>query len=232
MSESKPPIYWISDYLTPDDILNHAVHKVILHKHTQFQEMWIVDCGTYGKGLILDGIWQSSTGDDFLYHESLVQPACVNHGDPKRGLVLGGGEGATIRELLKWKNMERVVMVDLDREVVEACKEHFPEMHQGAFFVVLELTGPHRVSDPGHEGFCSGRRAFLRLGRLSRLMWAHGWPEGGDGCTWRKCRGGDGALHQRGRLTKRQHPIIVLAWSRLCWLQNSLRRLVSQWDGF
>ncbi|MBI4759630.1 MAG: methyltransferase domain-containing protein [Chloroflexota bacterium] len=133
MSQAKPPIYWISDYLTPDDVLNHAVHKVILHKHTQYQEMWIVDCGTYGKGLILDGIWQSSTGDDFLYHEALVQPACVHHGDPKRGLVLGGGEGATIRELLKWKNMERVVMVDLDGEVVEACKEHFPEMHQGAF---------------------------------------------------------------------------------------------------
>ena len=133
MTDVKPPLYWISDYLTPDDVLNHAVHRVILHKHTKFQEMWIVDCGTYGKGLILDGIWQSSTGDDFLYHEALVQPACVNHGDPKRGLVLGGGEGATIRELLKWKNMERVVMVDLDREVVEACKEHFPEMHQGAF---------------------------------------------------------------------------------------------------
>lgn len=133
MSQTKPPIYWISDYLTPDDILQHAVHKVILHKYTKYQELWIVDCGTYGKGLILDGIWQSSTGDDFLYHEALVQPACVCHGDPKRGLVLGGGEGATIRELLKWKAMERVVMVDLDREVVEACKEHLPEMHQGAF---------------------------------------------------------------------------------------------------
>jgi spermidine synthase len=133
MSENKPPIYWISDYLTPDDVLNHAIHKVLLHKRTRFQEMWIVDCGTYGKGLILDGIWQSSTGDEFLYHEALVQPACVNHGNPRRGLVLGGGEGATIRELLKWKNMERVVMVDLDREVVEACKEHLPEMHQGAF---------------------------------------------------------------------------------------------------
>ncbi|HNE68665.1 MAG TPA: hypothetical protein PLE39_09810, partial [Anaerolineales bacterium] len=134
MSEiTKPPLYWIADYLTPDDVLQHAIHKVILHKHTAFQEMWIVDCGTYGKGLVLDGIWQSSTGDDFLYHESLVQPACVNHGNPKRGLVLGGGEGATIRELLKWKAMERVVMVDLDGEVVEACKVHLPEMHQGAF---------------------------------------------------------------------------------------------------
>jgi len=129
----KPPLYWVADYLTPDDVLYHAIHRVILHKHTQFQELWIVDCGTYGKGLILDGIWQSSTGDDYLYHEALVQPACVNQGNPKRALVLGGGEGATIRELLKWKEIERVVMVDLDAEVVEACRQHFPEMHQGAF---------------------------------------------------------------------------------------------------
>jgi len=128
-----PPIYWIADYLTPSDILYHAVHKVIVHKRTPYQEMWIVDCGTYGKGLIIDGIWQSSTGDDFIYHETLVQPAFVNHGGPRAALVLGGGEGATIREALKWRTVEKVVMVDLDAEVVAACREHLPEMHQGAF---------------------------------------------------------------------------------------------------
>lgn len=134
MSEgTTPPIYWIADYLTPSDVLYHAVHKVLAYKRTPFQEMWIVDCGTYGKGLVLDGVWQSSSGDDFLYHETLVHPACVNQGGPRSLLVLGGGEGATIREALKWRTIERVVMVDLDGEVVAACKEHLPEMHQGAF---------------------------------------------------------------------------------------------------
>lgn len=127
------PIYWIADYLTPSDVYYHAIHKVLLHKHTPYQEMWIVDCGTYGKGLILDGIWQSSSGDDFIYHEPLVHPACINHGGPRTVLVLGGGEGATLREVLKWKTVEKVVMVDIDAEVVAACKEHLPEMHQGAF---------------------------------------------------------------------------------------------------
>ncbi len=154
MSDRKPPIYWIADYLTPDDVLYHAIHKVILHKRTAYQEMWIVDCGTYGKGLILDGIWQSSTGDDFLYHEALVQLACVQHGNPQRALVLGGGEGATVRELLKWKTIERVVMVDLDREVVEACKEHLPEMHQGSFDdprldLVIQDAVDYLESSPG-----------------------------------------------------------------------------------
>lgn len=128
-----PPLYWFADYLTPEDVYYHGVRKVLLHKRTPFQEMWIVETGPYGKSLILDGVWQSSTGDDFLYHEALVHPACVMHGAPKRALVLGGGEGATNRELLKWKSIEKVVMVDLDGDVVAACKEHLPEMHQGTF---------------------------------------------------------------------------------------------------
>jgi spermidine synthase len=124
---------WISEYMGPYDVYNHGVVAVLAHKKTAFQEMHIVDCGTYGKALVLDGKWQSSTGDEFLYHEPLVHPACVNHGGPRTVLVLGGGEGATLREVLKWKTVEKIVMVDIDGEVVEACKEHLPEMHCGAF---------------------------------------------------------------------------------------------------
>ncbi|NKB63473.1 MAG: methyltransferase domain-containing protein [Gammaproteobacteria bacterium] len=68
-----------------------------------------------------------------LYHEPLIHPACVYHGAPRSALILGGGEGATARELLKWNSMERVVMVDIDGELVGACKEFLPEMHAGAF---------------------------------------------------------------------------------------------------
>ena len=95
--------------------------------------MSIVESGAYGKALVLDGKWQSSTGDEFLYHEPLVHPAMISHGQPKQVLVLGGGEGATIREVLRWKSVERVVMVDIDGEVVDECRTHLPEMHQGAF---------------------------------------------------------------------------------------------------
>ena len=124
---------WISEYITPYDIYQHGVKTVLAHQRTAFQEMYIVETGPYGKGLVLDGKWQSCTGDEFLYHEPLVHPACVLHGAPRTVLVLGGGEGATVREALKWKTVEKVVMVDIDGEVVEACKKHLPEMHQGAF---------------------------------------------------------------------------------------------------
>ena len=124
---------WINEYITPWDIYSHGVTKIIAYQKTAYQEMYIVETGAYGKGLVLDGKWQSCTGDEFIYHEVLVQPAAIAYQNPRTALVLGGGEGATIRELLRWKTMEKVTMIDIDGEVVEACKKHLPEMHQGAF---------------------------------------------------------------------------------------------------
>ncbi len=124
---------WVSEYITPWDIYVHGITNILAYKKTQYQEMSIVESGAYGKALVLDGKWQSCTGDEFLYHEGLVHPAMVAHPSPKNVLILGGGEGATVREVLRWKSVEKVMMVDIDGEVVEACREHLPEMHQGAF---------------------------------------------------------------------------------------------------
>ncbi len=124
---------WIYEYLTPSDYFAHGVKAVLVQARTKFQEMCIVETGVYGKALVLDGKWQSCTGDEFLYHEPLVHPVMLLHGDPRSVLILGGGEGATAREVLRWKTVERVAMVDIDGEVVEACREHLPEMHQNAF---------------------------------------------------------------------------------------------------
>ena len=124
---------WVNEYITPWDIYSHGITEVLAYQKTAFQEMYIVKSGAYGKALVLDGKWQSCTGDEFIYHEVLVQPGMIAHGNPKTALVLGGGEGATIREILRWDTIERVVMIDIDGEVVAACKEHLPEMHQGSF---------------------------------------------------------------------------------------------------
>ena len=125
--------FWLTEFITPWDVYHHGVSRILAYKKTPYQEMYIVETGAYGKALVLDGKWQSATGDEFLYHEALVHPAMIAHGSPAKVLVLGGGEGATIREVLRWKGVEQVTMVDLDGEVVEACKEHLPEMHQGSW---------------------------------------------------------------------------------------------------
>ncbi|MGB3692069.1 MAG: fused MFS/spermidine synthase [Spirulinaceae cyanobacterium] len=123
---------WIKEYITPWDVYEHGVTKILAYQKTAYQEMYIVETGAYGKALVLDGKWQSCTGDEFLYHEALVQPAAIAHQSPKKVLVLGGGEGATVREVLRWQSIERVLMIDIDAEVVSACQEHLPEMHQNA----------------------------------------------------------------------------------------------------
>ena len=124
---------WITEYITPWDIYVHGVTETLAYQKTPYQEMYIVESGAYGKGLVLDGKWQSSTVDEYLYHEALVHPAMIAHGNPKKVLVLGGGEGATLREVLRWHSVEKVKMVDIDGDVVAACQEYLPEMHAGAF---------------------------------------------------------------------------------------------------
>ena len=123
---------YFAEKITPWDFYKHGFDQVLIHQKTKYQEMFIVE-GIYGKALILDGKWQSCTADEFLYHESLVHPPMILHNSPRKVLVLGGSEGETIREVLRWKTVEQVVMVDIDGEVVEACKKYLPEMHQNSF---------------------------------------------------------------------------------------------------
>ncbi|NET16998.1 MAG: methyltransferase domain-containing protein [Okeania sp. SIO1H6] len=123
---------YFAEQITPWDIYKHGIDKVLVYQKTKYQEMYIFE-GVYGKALTLDGKWQSCTEYEFLYHEGLVHPAMIFHGSPRKVLVFGGGEGAVIREVLRWKTVEKVVMVDIDGEVVEACKKYLPEMHQNSF---------------------------------------------------------------------------------------------------
>ncbi len=145
---------WINEYITPWDIYTHGVTKILAYQKTLYQEMYIVETGAFGKGLVLDGKWQSCTVDEFIYHEALVHPGLIAHQNPRKVLVLGGGEGATIREILRWNTVERVMMIDIDGEVVEACKKHLPEMHQNAFDdprVELVIADALKVLDTTEE---------------------------------------------------------------------------------
>lgn len=83
--------------------------------------------------MILDNEFQSAERDEFIYHEAMVQPAMVLHPDPKKVAIIGGGEGAAIREVLSHKSVEMAVMVDLDEKVVECAKEYLPSFHEGSF---------------------------------------------------------------------------------------------------
>lgn len=113
--------------------ISYQVLTEVLVTRTRYQRLEILDTLPYGRCLFLDDKIQSSQLDEFVYHESLAHPALVAHPCPRRVLIIGSGEGALLREVLRHNTVERVLMVDIDEEVVRACMEHLGHWHQGAF---------------------------------------------------------------------------------------------------
>ncbi len=124
---------WFLEYTSSEEGAFYSLQKIIFNKASIFQHIEIIESGAFGKCLILDGKMQSSEADEFIYHEAIVHPAMISHDFPQRVFVAGGGEGATAREILKHPSVKEIVIVDLDRDAVDACKKYLPEWHQGAF---------------------------------------------------------------------------------------------------
>lgn len=126
-------VIWYTEWLSPHEAHVHGILELIYDGYTKYQRVTIAKTGSFGMALFLDGFLQSSEYDEFIYHECLVHPAMITQGNPRRVLIIGGGEGATAREVLKHESVERVVMVDIDEELVNLAKKHLEGWHQGAF---------------------------------------------------------------------------------------------------
>jgi spermidine synthase len=134
MKDSDPDKHsWFSDYISPDLTMLHSIKERIYSGRSKFQSVEIINTGSFGVCLVLDGKIQSSEADEFIYHESLVHPAMLTHPQPERVFIAGGGEGATLREVLAHKTVKKAVMVDIDEEVVSLCRRFLPSWHQKAF---------------------------------------------------------------------------------------------------
>lgn len=124
---------WQIEWQSPHEFHAHHIEKVIVDLKTQYQRVMVVEFSRFGKALIIDGKIQSTISDEFIYHETLVHPLLLSIDNPRRVLILGGGEGATLREVLKHKTVEEAVMVDIDKAVIDFAKQYLEEWHQGAF---------------------------------------------------------------------------------------------------
>ncbi|CAB4951958.1 unannotated protein [freshwater metagenome] len=133
MGSTYEPVAVIRESVTPFDTFVHDLTVVHASGQSAFQHYVIGENPAFGRMLALDGVIQSTEADEFIYHEGIVQPAMLAAGSPRWVLILGGGEGATAREVLRWSSIVRLDMVDIDAEVVAACREHLPRHHQGAF---------------------------------------------------------------------------------------------------
>jgi len=127
------PDKWFFDRVSQNLIQLHSITEVLYTGQTKFQSIEIIRTGSFGQCLVLDGKIQSSEVDEFIYHEALVQPAMTAHPCPETVFIAGGGEGATLREVLSHQTVKRAVMIDIDEEVIAACKRFLPHHSQGAF---------------------------------------------------------------------------------------------------
>ena len=124
---------WFAESVSPDLAVLLRLRAVLFSGTTAYQKVEVLDSCVFGRSLVLDGKTQSTESDEFIYHESLVHPAMLCHPDPKSVFIGGGGEGGTLREALAHRSVESATMIDLDREVVELCRAHLPNHHQGSF---------------------------------------------------------------------------------------------------
>jgi len=124
---------WFHDYISPNLTVLHDIERVIYSGQSEFQSIEIIHTGSFGVCLILDGKIQSSESDEFVYHEALVHPVMLTHPKPEKVFIAGGGEGATLREVLQHNSVKKVIMVDLDKEVVDICRRFLSSFHQNSF---------------------------------------------------------------------------------------------------
>src|SRR3990172_9179656 len=125
--------FYYIDQIDRHEFHGYALSGSVYSGQSKFQTIEVVESPKFGKMLILDGKIQSAALDEHIYHEALVHPAMLLHPHPRRVLILGGGEGATLREVLRYRMVEEAVMVDLDDEVVRLSRTYLPEWSGKAF---------------------------------------------------------------------------------------------------
>lgn len=119
---------WFTDKDEDQALSLRFTGEVFYDVQSPFQRVRILESPKYGKFLTLDDMVMTTQKDEFHYHEMIAHPAMFTHGNVKNVLVIGGGDGGTVREILRHEGVEKVTMVEIDGEVIKACKEFLPEI--------------------------------------------------------------------------------------------------------
>ena len=109
------------------------MNEVLFESKTEHQHLVIFNNAQWGRVMALDGVIQTTERDEFVYHEMLTHVPMLAHPNPKSVLIIGGGDGGILREVIKHPTVEHVTQVEIDAQVVEMCKTYFPNHSQGAY---------------------------------------------------------------------------------------------------
>lgn len=128
MSDEHQPDLWVRDREHDTAELSFRVETTLFSRRSRFQQVDIVQSCDHGLILLNDGVVMLTERDEYIYHEMIALVPLFVHPAPQSVLVIGGGDGGTVRELLTDPNLQRVVLVEIDEVVVEACRAHFPSV--------------------------------------------------------------------------------------------------------
>ena len=119
---------WLTENETENLKLTCRVKETLFAGKSAFQSVEVVDSYEFGRMLILDGVFQTSIFEEYIYHEMIAHVPLFTHPRPRQVLVIGGGDGGAVREIVRHEAVETVEMVEIDGMVVEASKEYLPEI--------------------------------------------------------------------------------------------------------
>ncbi len=136
---SSSPEQWFTEaelpYSQPDIRIDTRYTERLYDEQSQGmfgQHVEVLDTPFYGPMLVLDGIIQVDKKFEFIYHEMMVTLPAIKHGNPKSVLVIGGGDGGAVKQALRIKGVERVVLVEIERMVIDVCREFIPSIADGS----------------------------------------------------------------------------------------------------
>lgn len=124
---------WFNETLYKGFRQSHEVKKVLFEGRSKYQKVGVFESGRFGRILALDGVVQCTEGDEFVYHEMLTHLPILAHGKVESVLIIGGGDGGILEEVLKHKSVKRATMVEIDGEVIEVAKKYLPRICGKAF---------------------------------------------------------------------------------------------------
>lgn len=147
---------YLAERLTPDFGFYLREGELLARVQSQWQHIEVFDNALFGRVMRIDGCFMTSERDEFFYHEPMVHLPAIAHGGPRSALVVGGGDGGAVEELLKHPGMQRVVLAELDAEVIAMARAWLGGIHHGALDdprVDIRLGDARVLIEAGGERF-------------------------------------------------------------------------------
>ena len=136
---------WYTEKQTPAHGITSKVSETLHTEKTEYQDLAVIDTVQFGRMLVLDGMVMTTLKDEFVYHEMISHVALNTHPNPENVLVIGGGDGGAIREIVKHSKVKKAVLVEIDSRVIEVSKQYLPE-------IAAALSGNPKVEVKVEDG--------------------------------------------------------------------------------